>query len=326
MSDRLTFFVAVNTGFITNGLPDRRFLDFYESRSSHELYCSIVGNVVVPGGYGSNASTPTITDDLVWGELARGIAYGGARPGIQLASAWDGYVGARKFVTSAPNTTIQQARALMASKGRHELSEVIDSFRSAARKALEHGFRHVQLHAAHGYLLSLLIDRRINPLADFVLDGLSSLAVYLRREGIETSIRISMKTGDESFDNAGAVEFQDEVAALPFDFVDLSSGFYNVDKRLIYPTTPDFLASRMSQSRQVASRHLNRNFIFSGRLKMDSLGDLPSNMHPGLCRDLIANPNFLLTTQNGCANHNKCHYYSRGKAHLTCGEWKSSPT
>ncbi|WP_422051115.1 hypothetical protein [Sphingomonas leidyi] len=33
MSDKLIFFLGVNTGFVANGEPDRRFLDFYRERS-----------------------------------------------------------------------------------------------------------------------------------------------------------------------------------------------------------------------------------------------------------------------------------------------------
>lgn len=313
----------MNTGFVTDGLPDHRFLEFYESRSSPELYCSIVGNVVVPNGHGSNASTPMITEDSIWADLAKRIKDGGASPGIQLATAWAGYAGSRKFVTFAPNAVIAQGRELAARMGSQGIAEVIKSFRAGAAMAVKHGFRHIQLHAAHGYLLSLLIDRRINPLADYVINELKLLAEYLSMEGVETSIRISLKTGDSDFDNSGTIGFQDEIANLPFDFVDLSSGFYNVDKRLIYPTRPDFRKARISESLAVAVRHPNRKFIFSGRVQMNGWNDLPSNMHPGFCRDLIANPKFLRETESGCLNHNKCHYYSRGEAHLTCGKWTS---
>jgi NADPH2 dehydrogenase len=37
---------------------------------------------------------------------------------------------------------------------------------------------------------------------------------------------------------------------------------------------------------------------------------------------LIANPDYLRDKDNGCINAMKCHYYSRGEAHLTCGRWE----
>lgn len=311
----------MNTGFITGGLPDQRYLEFYECRSSPELYCAIVGNVVVPNGHGTNVSTPVISPDPIWADLAKRINDKGANAGIQLATVWEGYAGARKFVTSTPSAVIAEGRELAARMDLEEIAEVMNSFRSGAAIAVAHGFRHVQFHAAHGYLLSLLIDRRINPLADYVINELKSLAVALTMDGVETSIRISLKTGDSDFDKSGAADFQNEIAKLPFDFVDLSSGFYNVDKRLIYPTRSEIIKERISESRQVALRHPNQKFIFSGRIGMNDWGDLPSNMHPAFCRDLIANPRFLQESENGCSNNNKCHYYSRGEPHLTCGKW-----
>lgn len=321
MKNRRIFFAAVNTGFVVDGHPDHRFLQFYESRSSPELYCSIVGNVVVPNGHGSNASTPMITGDFIWAELANRINERGANPGIQLATTWAGYTGSKKFVTSTPSNIIKEGRELAASMGLQSIEEVIGSFRAGAAMAVSHGFRHIQFHAAHGYLLSLLIDRRINPLAAHVIGELKLLAEWLYTEGVESSIRISLKTGDNDFDRIGAVDFQDEIASLPFDFVDLSSGFYNVDKRLIYPARPEIIQERISESRDVAIRSPGRNFIFSGRVDMNGWNDLPHNMHPAFCRDLIANPKFLQEPDRGCSNFNKCHYYSRGEPHLTCGQW-----
>jgi hypothetical protein len=320
-SNRLVFLLAVNTGFVTEGAPDSRFIDFYRSRSSPKLHCAIVGNVVTPGGFGSNAVTPTLTTEPVWADLVTAIRAGGSLPGIQLATAWDGYTGSRKFVAAEPREFIPRARHLVEHMGSEDVAAVLNSFDLAANVATQHGFGHIQIHAAHGYLLSLLVDYRINRGAMSVLDRLALLSERLRHNGVQTSIRISLKTGDPDFDSAGAVDFQATIAQLPFDFVDLSSGFYNIDKRLIYPARPEIVAARLRESLAVGLRHPRRSFILSGRALHHDWAGIPSNMHPGLCRDLIANPKFLQEPSNGCRNHSKCHYYSRGGDHLTCARW-----
>lgn len=320
-SDRPVFFLAVNTGFVTNGSPDRRFIDFYRSRSSPELHCAIVGNVVVPNGFGSNAVAPTLTTETIWADVAAAIKSGGSLPGIQLATAWDGYVGSRKFVAPQPQEFIPWVRHLVEGMGSQGISNVLNSFDAAAEIVTRHGFGHVQVHAAHGYLLSLLADHRINREANNVLDRLALLAERLRRQGIETSVRISLRSGDPFFDGIGTVEFYDAIARLPFDFIDLSSGYYNIDKRLIYPTRPDVLAARLEETLAVALRHPKRSFILSGRAVKYDWTEIPSNVYPGLCRDFIANPRFLQEPTDGCRNHGKCHYYSRGHDHLTCARW-----
>lgn len=321
-SDRRTFFLGVNTGYVTNGLPDDRYVEFYRRRASPLLHCAIVGNVVVPNGYGSNDATPTLTDNAIWGTVARAIAANDTLPGIQLATAWKGYEGTKSFVGSANDNVIAAARALVADMGTGGVENVANAFDRAAQLALSHGYVHVQFHAAHGYLLSLLVDSRINPGAERVLDRLAELATRLGAAGSETSIRISLKTGDAAFDEDGREAFQDRICRLPFDYVDLSSGFYNIDKRLIYPSLGDILVDRLAESCFVAERHPTRAFIFSGRAARVDPANLPGNIHIGLCRDLIANPDFLANPERGCRGKSKCHYFSRGAPHLSCALWK----
>lgn len=112
LSDKLVFFLGVNTGFVTEGLPDARFVDFYQQRSSPDLYCAIVGNAAVPGGYGSNSSTPVLSDDKSWSNVSRAIRTSGSLPGIQLATAWSDYRGQRKFVAKDPDEFINNHNAL----------------------------------------------------------------------------------------------------------------------------------------------------------------------------------------------------------------------
>lgn len=319
-NDKLVFFVGLNTGLVTDGEPDQRFIDFYRARSSPDLHCAIVGNVVVPGGHGSNSSTPYIGKGPVWARIADAIRSAGSLPGIQLATAWAGYHGARKFLSADGDQVIARARARANSLSPSELDRIMDAFATGATMAVEHGYGHVQVHAAHGYLLSILVDDRINPAADRVLAKLSEIANWLKSSGIECSIRISMKTGEPTFDAEGTAEFHEAVSALPFDFVDLSSGFYNIDKRLIYPSRPDFVEQRLLDSTEVALRHPERYFIISGRM-LDRGDKLPPNAHLGVCRDLIANPRVLYEPSNGCRNHGKCHYYSRGERQVTCPRW-----
>lgn len=321
-SDRKIFFLGVNTGFVTDGAPDARYVEFYANRATNQIHCAIVGNVVVPGGYLSNLSTPIITSDSIWATVARTITEHGSLPGVQLATAWEGYLGTRKFVQTVGRDVLAEARQIAADLGADGIDEVLNAFDEGARMAIDHGFRHVQLHGAHGYLLSILIDGRINPSSEEVLERLSCMARWLTTQDIETSIRISMRTGDRGFDAEGTIEFQDRIADLPFDFIDLSSGFYNIDKRLIYPSRPEVIRDRIEESRNAALRSPRRDFICSGRAMLNRPDMLPPNLHIGICRDLIANSNYLNDLSNGCQNRGKCHYFSRGAEHLSCALWE----
>lgn len=324
-SAKRVFFLGVNTGFVTDGQPDDRYVDFYRQRSSNHLYCAIVGNVVVPRGYGSNNSTAFIGRNTAWAQVASAISEKGSVPGIQLATAWEGYEGARKFLSADRDKVVRQARALVQQIGRSGLESVLTAFEMAAVIAVDHGFRHIQFHGAHGYLLNLLLDERINSDAGRVQDGLSKISTGLRERGVETSLRISMRTGDLDFDAGDTERRQDALFTLPFDYFDLSSGFYNINKRLIYPSLQDVMAERLSDSLDIVRRRPLQQFIVSGRIA-EQASDLPNNAQVGICRDLIANPKFLDELNNGCRNHGKCHYYSRGEEFITCQLWEESRT
>lgn len=323
MNDRLIFLVGLNTGFVSEGEPDGRYIDFYQSRSSKELHCAIVGNVVIPLGHGTNASTPMLSRAQIWTQLASEISNRGSIPGIQLATAWEGYQGSRGFRAKDSHKAIQQSVDIAHNISRVQLEQVLDSLDTAVDLAWWHGFRHIQVHAAHGYLLSLLVDQRISPHAEQVLSRLAALAHRCCAEGIETSIRISLRTGDMTFDCSGRErdDFHAAIAALPFDFVDVSSGFYNIDKQLIYPARPDSLTIRRRETISLAESFPGRRFIFSGRALESPTENLPENVHIGLCRDLIANPRYLAEPGNGCINSGKCHYFSRREKHITCPRW-----
>lgn len=318
--NKRTFFLGVNTGFVCDGVPDEQFLDFYRCRSSPDLYCAIIGNVVVPGGFGTNEQTPELSKNSRWAEVADAIARAGSVPGIQLATTWPDYHGQRTFVFGEPSRTIDTARKLLASMTPRDVANIIDKFKSAAQMAIDHGYGHIQIHAAHGYLPSLLLDRRLSSLSDYASEGMANLAAFLRSQKIETSLRWSMRTGDPEFDRRGFLEGAADIVALHFNFVDLSSGYYNIDKRLIYPSTKPFLFQRKEDSLEIATSFPAQQFIVSGKIS-NFLEDLPGNVDLGVCRDLIANPQFLKDWTNGCRNRGKCHYYSRGSDRLTCPTW-----
>lgn len=319
---RLKFFVGVNTGYVTHGIPDGRFIDFYRRRASPELHCAIVGNVVVPNGYGTNTSTPMISKDAVWTSVSSAISERGSLPGIQLATTWKNYQGARKFLSPNADKTIAAAREIVEGLGPSGIAKVLESLNMATTLAINAGFRHLQIHAAHGYLFSLLVDQRFNARAQDVIAWLNDWVARQTAVQVETSIRISLRTGVSTFDAEGRDFFYESISNTYFDFVDVSSGFYNINKKLIYPSLPNTLLDRRNETIALSYRFPNKKFIYSGRALHYSTSKLPSNLHIGICRDLIANPDFLIYRNNGCVNSGKCHYFSQKKNNINCSQWE----
>lgn len=320
MSARRIFFVGVNTGYARDGEPMEAFVSFFEARSSPKLHCAIVGNVVVPGGEPTNLGTARISSRPVWRDLAARITRKGSVPGIQLTSILPGFLGSASFKAKDTAAEIARARALVNRLTRAEVTSVLRSLEEGSRMAVDAGFRHIQLHAAHGYLFNVLLDNRLNRQASEVR---LEIVDWLRRwnsAGVETSVRASLRSGDVAFDSFDAGRFHETMALLPSTYLDVSSGYYAVDKRLIYPARKDVLAERHEQTCVLARAHSSRAFIASGRI-LASAVNWPSNVHFGVCRDLIANPRFLDDLDNGCENRGKCHYFSRGAASLACAKW-----
>lgn len=320
---RRVFFLAVNTGYVVGGQPDGRFVKFYRERSGNDLYCAIVGNVVIPAGFGSNQVSATIADSAVWREVASAISSQGAKPGVQLASAWQGYSGIRKFVPANRQAALSDYLQLAGSFDVIDVTRAFDALMHASDVAMECGFSHLQLHAAHGYLFNLLLDARISRHHKLAECLAKRWAEHMASNGIETSLRASIRTGEPNFDAALNPMAIGALCAIGVDYIDLSEGFYNVDKRLIYPASDQQVLDRYSRCLQAAKANPQQLFILSGKILRVIDDRAPANVHIGICRDLIANPLFLVDRKSGCKNRMKCHYHSRGAAELACGQWVS---
>ena len=127
-------------------------------------------------------------------------------------------------------------------------------------------------------------------------------------------------TGNLDIDKA--LEVSNLIPKLSPDYYDLSDGFYNIDKKLIYPYSKN-IECRKNRQIDISNTYIQQKFISSG-LSYGLYDEeiLPDNLHIGICRDLIASPNFLnFPNEKGCSKCSKCHYYSRGKSELECPQW-----
>lgn len=319
--NRNTFFLAVNTGYVNHGLPTDQACEFYAARSGHGLSCAIVGNVVIPDGQGTNEVCSFINEHESWRKLAKAISDKGATPGIQLSSTWPEYLGMRRFTVARPSENLQIYKNIAKTFDQNFIDDKVSQLISASELAYRNGFTHIQLHAAHGYLFNLLIDPRFCAHAAYFQDSIKEWALQLGKKSIQTSLRFSLYTGEEEIDKDHNDSYLSKIISLPFDFFDASAGFYNINKHLIYPSNIEQLKKRHDETFKLALNNPQKNFILSGRSLSITNFDIPKNLHIGICRDLIANPNFLKEKSNGCSNCMKCHYFSRKKENLTCGLW-----
>ncbi len=313
------FFVAVNTGFVDREMPSDEALRFYADRSGNGLYCAIIGNVVLPNGYGPNDVSMRISGARQWGTLAHAIREQGARPGIQLSTTWANFKGMRQFKVPRGENPLATYRQVAESFSPSDIDNIFCDLHAATKFALDAGFSHIQLHAAHGYLFCLLTDQSLCRHYELALGRITEWLIQLEEKKIESSVRVSLTTGNSELDSERPRTIE-TLCSLPTDFVDISDGYYNFNKHLIYPSKAQTLNARHEATMKLAEQFPNREFIVSGRAATIEKIATP-NLHLGLCRDLIANPKFLLRRENGCVNNMTCHFYSTGAKSLRCGQW-----
>ena len=318
------FFLPVNTGFGTNGEPDDALIDFYRKRSGKGIHCSIVGNIVIPNGFGSNEQCLFISKSEKWKILSSAINENSTTAGIQLSSTWPNYIGNRNFVSSSHSTIdnyLTQVKYITTA----EIDKITDQLQEAVNLSILHGFKHIQLHAGHGYLFSLLLDSIFCDNSEYALNKINTIFSHLPKN-IETSIRFSLLVGMQRLDKKRKQKLTiEKLMELPFNLFDISFGFYNINKHMIYPETSSMLKSRIHKSLKLSLLYPTKKFIISGRSLRDFQGSLPENVSIGICRDLIANPEFLNSFSNGCTLCGKCHHYSLGENNIVCGNWEIYP-
>lgn len=328
----------INTGFAdTEGRPTARLKRFHEARSNWAIGISIVGNVTIHRGLGTNARTPVLShrsDVPRFATVARGIRRAGSLPGIQLAAAPTDLSPARNWRAHDVTAEVARLQELVAGYTSAELASLMDEFVRSAELARDAGFDLIQVHAAHGYLVSLLLHPATNWRRDsFAIDSewFPNLVARIRKaaRGALVSVRLSWISGiaDETTEHRACRFASSQAVAAGADVIDLSAGAYTIDRRLIYPNRGDEPLAGRGFAREILSE-LDCLVAIAGNVLKGP--DIPSDLEERLLlnvgRALIADPDFALKLAtrrdvevNACRRTGHCHYFSRGRESLSCG-------
>jgi 2,4-dienoyl-CoA reductase-like NADH-dependent reductase (Old Yellow Enzyme family) len=141
-----------------------------------------------PGQYG------IYSDKLIsgWQRLVEAVHAGGGKAAVQIAHAGinSSYLqgkGQAALAVSATGEATQPHREMRS----EDIEETIEAFAAAARRAVEAGFDAVQLHAAHGYLMSQFLS----PITNRRNDAWGGSVENRRRFHIEVVKRIRSTIG-----------------------------------------------------------------------------------------------------------------------------------
>jgi 2,4-dienoyl-CoA reductase-like NADH-dependent reductase (Old Yellow Enzyme family) len=192
-------------------------------------------------GLWSDAHTPGHT------RLARAIASAGAVPGIQIAHAgrkastnppWDGGVAgpdAHGWTPVGPSTLAFPGLLEPRAMSEEDITSTIAAFAATARRAVQAGYRFIEIHAAHGYLL----HQFLSPLSNTRNDGwggdfagrtrLTLEVVRAVRAAIPEDMALGIRFSHTDWLDGGwtteeTVELSRQVKALGIDLIDVSSG------------------------------------------------------------------------------------------------------
>src|SRR5688572_5736138 len=194
----------------------------------------------------------------IWGDqhieplarIARFLKEQGAAAGIQLAHAgrkascqppWQG--GASLKTAAAGGWTVVGPSPLAFNEGdpipqeldERGITDIINAFEAATRRALVAGFQVIELHAAHGYLLHEFLSPLSNQRTDqyggslenrmrFPLEVVRRLRELIP-EALPLFVRVSATDwADGGWDLDESVEFARSAKALGVDLIDVSSG------------------------------------------------------------------------------------------------------
>ena len=273
------------------------------------------------------------SDGMVAGlkDMVTAVHAAGGRIALQIAHAGlraqPGRDGPAPLGPSAPHTGEGLAGREMTAD---DLRAVTRAFARAAGRARVAGFDAVQIHAAHGYLLSQFLSPYFNKREDGYGGGVENrarLAVEIAaavREAVGPNLPVLIKLNSEDFLPGGlTVEDMLEAAAMlaeaGIDAVEMSGGTsLSGDKRPTRPGSPapyeteayyEAAARRFKGKVRVPLMLVGgiRTFGTAERLVAEGVADYVS-----LCRPLIRDPGLVNRWKSGdrspatCLSDNKC--------------------
>lgn len=227
-------------------LPGEAIYDLYRTWSKGGTGLLITGNVMVdhmamtgPGGISLESDTP-ITPFIKWAQAAKRnnskVWMQINHPGRQVYAAMGGKVLSPSDIPlnmGDHSKLFGQPTAMTES----EIADLIQRFTTTATRAIEAGFDGVQIHAAHGYLLSQFLSPLTNQRQDQWGGALKNRARLLYeivksvKAALPAKAALAVKLNSADFQRGGfdsdeALSVVKQLEKMKVDLVELSGGSY----------------------------------------------------------------------------------------------------
>lgn len=327
----------INTGFTKANLPDDRLIAFHDARSGNAIGASILGNVAVAPHYVTNANTACLfaKEQLSpYRAVVDVIKRNGSCAGIQLAAAPRWLTPSKKWAKpeAVREAELDRLASGIAGESEGNIEQLLSNFITSARLASEAGFDLIEIHAAHGYFLSLLLHPRTNPRTDrfaydaaWVNDWTAELRSTCPNSAIVFRLSLHTRIQSEPEDKNACIRISKLLSKSGIDAIDLSCGMYTISRELIYPRVKNAAANYIFASE--LSRIASAAVICAGGISSEDIRTCDvDNILFGLGRPLLADPTFAQKCKDGndtdvrrCNRTGRCHFFTRGKPHIECG-------
>lgn len=341
------FLAPINTGYAERGNPTTRLINFHRTRSGEGIGISFVGTTAISRDTVTNENSLVLdnhSDLNSFKNLSDSIRKNGSLPGMQLGCRLTKMVSKRTWTSRSVEKKLENIRRELSSYSKSNFIKVSENFYRSIALAVKTEYEVVQLHAAHGYFLSLLLSPILNKRKDeYGFPNLKLIFDVVEKAkqsfpNIILSVRMNCIYGleDKKKELERTAEIVTRLFEVGVDIIDFSAGIYDINKYLIYPSVSDGHACYLNFALQVQRRMRNNKSIisFAGNVwdlnKVDK--NLEKNMAVSIGRSLIADSQFVLKYFENrideiipCKREKicPCHYFSNGRPYIECSENKN---
>ena len=269
---------------------------------------------------------------------------------VQLAHAGQQGIGKDEYAALGPSDVFEEGAKKASAMTVGDIKKTVIAFGDAAERAVKSGFDGVQIHAAHGYLLSQFLSSHYNKRSDSYGGNLENrarllLEVYKEiRQRVGKSFPVLAKINSEDFlENGFTVEETIELAHMledrGMDAIEMSGGTFESGKLI-----PSRVGTSKSEEREVYYRKAAETFkkeigipliLVGGFLSFNVVEEVVASGladYVALSRPLIREPNLISRWAGGdrtkatCISCNKCFSTLSKKEALHCAAEKKEPS
>lgn len=314
-----------------NGAASERLIDYYVERAKGGVGLIIVENTIVNSRYGIQITNQLRIDDYKYVpqlyELTEAVHSQGAKIAIQINSAGSGMRPhlSPGIIPVSPSPVKADFQPLPSKPLTiEEITDLVSDFGRGAKLAKLAGFDAVEIHGAHGYLISQFLSPYFNKRSDIYGGSFEGRLKFclevikeVRREvGLDFPVLFRMSVdeflGDQGITLTESIKIAQEVEKASVDAIDLSAGNLNMERSCMRAIPSAFIKDgHLADYSQKIKENVNIPVIVAGKIKEPELAENTLLERKAdfiaIGRGLISDPELPMKSHSGLTNEiRKC--------------------